>query len=440
MIVIYLFLTIIALFSYIRKRYLLFLICYLGLMTKMFMFDTSEEIILRGEDLCIFLNLLLLPIVFHKNSNIFAIKQDRITKWVCIYIALYVIELCITVSLGIETFINSAKVIRVSFLLLAYFLFRVIPVAIYKKFIRFAFALTILQTLCYFLQFLGLNILAGNSIESSEGYLGMKVALNIPTFTFFFLFLVLKANLTTDKKVLLFISLLSMIFLTFARGWIISILVGIFYYILIYTEKSKKIPLLLSFCIFFILSTVVIGAKTKAEGGESTSSNIIHVISHLNKIDEIDKNNGNMAFRFAMLAERIIYLTENPQYLLLGVGTMHEDSPRTRTQFNFIIGTMNLEREGGKCQIESGDITWVPIILRYGIVGVFIHVMILVVVFLEAKRRKDNLVILAPLSISMFLLGFDGAFFENPVIIYKMTFFLSLLSRVKLEHCYLRSI
>ncbi len=404
-------------------------------MTKLFMFDTSEDIILRGEDLCIFLNLLLLPIVYNKNRKIYAGQQDRIAKWVYIYLALYVVELCITVLLGIESFVNSIKVIRVSLLLLAYFLFRAIPVAIFKRFIRFALVLTLFQVLCYFLQFSGLNILADNSLESTGEELGMKVAMNIPTFTFFFLFFVLKANLSTDKKVLLFILLISTIFLTFARGWILSILFGLLYYILMYTDKSKKVPLLLFFCIIFILSTVIIGTKTKVQGGESASSNITHVISHLNRIDEIDQNNGTMSFRFAMLAERIIYLTENPQYILTGVGTMHEDSPRTRTQFNFILGTRNDDREGGRCQIESGDITWVPIILRYGIIGIFIHFMMLVIVFSESKRRKDILVILAPLTVSMFLFSFDGAFFENPITLYKMTLFLSLLSRVKLEQC-----
>ena len=135
-----------------------------------------------------------------------------------------------------------------------------------------------------------------------------------------------------------------------------------------------------------------------------------------------------------MLTERVLYLAENPRYLLTGVGTMHEDSPSTLSRFRFYIGTRNDERYYGRCLIESGDITWVPIVLRYGLIGVFIHAMLFVIMIGEAKKRKDVLFVLAPLYFSLVFFSFDGAFFEMPVFFYQLILFLALMSRAIYEN------
>ena len=88
MIAVYLALFLVTLVLFMRKQYLPFLLCYFGLMTKLFMLDTSEEISIKGEDLCIVVNFLLLPVVWKRNREVFAWRDDSITKWIYIYMLL----------------------------------------------------------------------------------------------------------------------------------------------------------------------------------------------------------------------------------------------------------------------------------------------------------------------------------------------------------------
>ena len=78
MIAVYLALFLVTVVLYMRKQYLPFLFCYFGLMTKLFMLDTSEEISIKGEDLCIVANLLLLPVVWKRDRKMFACRRRSI--------------------------------------------------------------------------------------------------------------------------------------------------------------------------------------------------------------------------------------------------------------------------------------------------------------------------------------------------------------------------
>ncbi|ADE81343.1 hypothetical protein SAMN02745192_0655 [Xylanibacter ruminicola] len=436
MLVLYIILVAIAFLSFCSRKYIVFLICYLGLMTKLFLLDTSEVITFRGEDICVFLNFALLPIAIFRNNKILDWNNGRIWKWVYVYIAFILLEFVLTVITGADSFLYSLKVVRVPLMMVGYFLFVSIPLKDYEKFLRILFAITIIQTFLFFLQYLGINLLADAlTNESNSDILGIDVKMNIPTFAFFFIFYALKArSLQERSKILLFTVMMLIVFLTYARGWILSIILGLAYYIVKLGNKKRKLILLFSLILLIPISTIFIGKKTSEQGGVSTSGDLIGVFSNINNLSNVDEGNGTFSFRIAMLTERVLYLAENPRYLLTGVGTMHEDSPSTLSRFRFYIGTRNDERYYGRCLIESGDITWVPIVLRYGLIGVFIHAMLFVIMIGEAKKRKDVLFVLAPLYFSLVFFSFDGAFFEMPVFFYQLILFLALMSRAIYEN------
>lgn len=433
MIAVYLALFLVTVVLYMRKQYLPYLLCYFGLMTKLFMLDTSEEISIKGEDLCIVVNFLLLPVVWKRNREVFAWRDDSITKWIYIYMLFYVAEYLVTTLLGWESPLNGLKVIRVSFLMWGYFIFRSIPYKIFEQFFSVALRITLLQAFLYFLQFLGINLLADNTLNTERTEeAGINFAWNIPTLTIFFLYFTLKANYPQKAKLILVPLFLCMILLTFVRGIIISVIIGLAYYIYKQGDKTKLIPITVGFLVVVVLSLSFMGRKTDSSAGNSITEQFVEIVQDpANLADNYNSGSGTFTFRMAMLMERVFYLIENPKYLMTGVGTMHEESPSTLDQFDFLLGTINEDSYSGKGIIECSDITWVPIVLRYGLIGTVLHFMMFVVIIRKARNRKDVLFVLAPFYLGAFILSFDGSFFENPIQLFLLSLFLSLVSNTK---------
>ena len=430
--VLYITLFIATISFFIRKEYVPFLVCYMGLMTKLFMLDSSDVVAIKGEDLCIIANFLLLPVVYKENKDIFSWKNDTITKWIYLYMVFYVAEFIVTTALRWETPLNGLKVIRVSFLMWAYFIFRTIPSKRFEEFIDIALKITLFQTFLYFLQFVGIDILAGGTLNTERTEeAGLNFAWNIPTFTIFFFYFILKSEFQRNVKVVLTLLFLSMIFLTFVRGIIISVIFGLGYFIYKQSDRSKIIPVMGGGLLVVLISMSIMDRKTDSSTEDPVTEQFSEIMNDPESLVLNNGTNGTLTFRMAMLMERVYYLIENPQYLLTGVGTMHEDSPQTASQFDFVIGTINEEREYGRCIIESGDITWVPIVLRYGLIGVALHFMLFVVIIRETHNRNDFLFALAPFYIGAIIRSFDGSFFEDPVQLSLLTLFFAMVSCAK---------
>lgn len=432
--VLYIALFIVTISFFLRKQFVPFLVCYMGLMTKLFMLDSSEEISIKGEDLCIVANFLLLPVVFKENKEIFSWKSDTITKWIYIYMLFYVVEYIVTTVLGRESPLNGLKVIRVSFLMWGYFIFRSIPYESFEQFLSVALRITLLQTLLFFLQFVGIELLAGNTLNTERTEdAGLNFAWNIPTLTIFFFYFVFKSGYDRTLKIVLAGLFLTMILLTFIRGMIISVLFGLAYYLYKKADRNMILPIAGGFLLILLLSFSMMGKKTDRSTDDSMIEQFLEIGDAPENFVDNYNGSGTFTFRMAMLGERVLYLLDNPQYLLTGVGTMHEDSPQTTTQFDFLIGTVNEGREFGKCIIESGDITWVPIVLRYGLIGVLLHFMMFVVIIRETRNREDILFVLAPFYLGAIIRSFDGSFFEDPIQLYLLFLFFALVSRAQME-------
>jgi len=431
----YLLLFIIAFNAYHNRKYVLFLTCVYGLLTKFFMLDTSqlESIVVSGNDIALVLFLVLLPVVNTRNADVFKIRGDSLTKWVYIFLSLYVIELLLTVVLGNETLINSIKVIRSAFILVSFFVFRSIPIDAYSRFLKIALWMTLIQGVLFYLQFTGIRLLSGAGYidDFVMGNAGMT-AINHPVLAVFFVYYVLKAEYMKERRLILFLFLISTVFLTFVRGSILGLMLGLAYLVVFHVNGRKRVPIMLAFLIVIPISLQVINMKSDTRHGSGLDE-IGYIVGSRNNLSQIDESNGTLAFRVAMLTERVVYLIDNPEYLLTGVGTMHEDSPRTLSQFHFQLGSTNMGRFYGRTIIESGDIAWVPIVLRYGLLGTFIHVMMFLTLFNRARKRNDILVIIASVIIFHFVRTFDGAFFELPTQMYFLSLYYAMISRSELE-------
>ena len=401
-------------------------------MTNFFMLDLSSEgdVIIRGSDLALVLFIILIPVVYLRDKSIFAINGDELTKWVYLFVLFYIVELIITIFSGRESLINGLKVIRVSFVGFGFFAFKCVPVEKFEQFIRVALLITLVQSVLFLLQFAGIHLIAGSSNDGIQfSYTDFS---NIPTLTVFFIFFLLKMESYGKKRYILLIFLLLIALLSFVRGTIIAILFGLSYYLLVNSDLKRRIPLALTFLVLIPISYRVISIKSDLSS--SGLEDIAYVFSRRNDFTSIDKGRGSFSFRMAMLSERVVWLTEHSQFLLTGVGTMHEDSPQTLKMFPFSIGTNNEDRAYGYTLIESGDITWVPIVLRYGLLGVFLHLMMLVILFKASKRRTDILVMLSSLTVYLLIRSFDGALFERTELLFLLFLYYSMVSRATYEN------
>ena len=96
-------------------------------------------------------------------------------------------------------------------------------------------------------------------------------------------------------------------------------------------------------------------------------------------------------FRIALCAERVDYILKHPDNLIMGVGAMHEESKNNK--FTFMVGTNYKASDGSnyKGQLQTGDTSWGPIIIRYGLCGVIITLGTLIYsicVFFKNKKNK----------------------------------------------------
>lgn len=423
-----------AFVGYVNKKYVLFLVCMLGLVSKFFMLDTTEDVMgaIKGSDIALVLILVLLPIVYDRNKDYFSIHGDTLARWTYIFLSFYVIELIITVIVGRESLFNGLKVIRNSFFMFGFFVLRAIPIKCYKRFLVIALWITLIQSILYFLQFAGINLLSGERdvLEDADYYIT-----NTPTLTVLFLFLLWRFNFLGEKRILLIAVLLAVVLSSYVRGTIIAVLLGFAYYSTFVGRRNNRLITITLLLLFIPLALRYVNKKAEITGSSHKNlEEIGYVLNQRSNMGDISGEDGNFSFRMAMLYERIDWLRNNPRYILTGVGTMHEDSPKTLQMFNFSIGTYNMDRFYGRTIIESGDIAWVPIVLRYGLIGVFVHIMMFFLLFNVSRRRDDLLVMLSAYAIAVFLRTFDGAYFETPELIYIHALLFAMVSRANIEN------
>ena len=80
---------------------------------------------------------------------------------------------------------------------------------------------------------------------------------------------------------------------------------------------------------------------------------------------------GNTTFRLMHFSERYEYLNKAPRKLFFGLGNVvEEDFPNV-----FYTGLYN-DKMQRTYQLNTGDITWSPALLRLGIIGILLFVML----------------------------------------------------------------
>ena len=96
-------------------------------------------------------------------------------------------------------------------------------------------------------------------------------------------------------------------------------------------------------------------------------------------------------FRIALIAERADYLLKNPNLLLQGVGAMHEDTAQKK--FDFLVGTGGYDEVKHcdvKSQLDSIDVVWGPLLIRYGFLGLALHLFVVIWMIISFYKKRSN--------------------------------------------------
>ena len=428
MLAVYLLLAAVAVWAFWKKQFVVFLLCYLAIVTQLFMLDgTTEQ--QRCSDVCILINIALIPFVQVQSGKLrvtrilsdgsevstssalgYSPRRDPFALYVFAFLLFYLGEFIMTVTSGADSLSYAFKVVRVCLMMTGYFAFRAIPYREYERFFEIGLYITLVQGVLYLLQFAGIHILAGYDKEkvATEGF---NFALNIPNLTYFYLFYVLKSDKYGKWRYAIFLFLFILVLLTFVRAILIALLVALLVFFL---REGRRRSVITGFILVALMLPFVLGVfQTKSSvRNTSTTEDITQVATDIQNIELYSFNSGTLTFRIAMLAERIQYLSDYPQYAAFGVGAIHEDSPACANRFDFLLGTENLEKVGQRCQIDSGDIAWVPVVLRYGWVGAALHLLLFIMVFIVAWRARGKARIVVPIFILYFINTFDSVFFE----------------------------
>jgi hypothetical protein len=369
----YILVGICGLYSYQTKKYSNFIISLFFILTSGFGFLPIPGT-LSLVDVALFL---CLGVPFLKNcrgKNFFSTKNDIIAKIIYLLLGYYTLITFFTVLLDRESFLYSIKIWRLELFYLTYFTFRTIPIRETEKAFNVFIFVTAIAGVLYLLQFIGVM----GFLYQNRGQLEFSTEVpgrfnNVPRFVVTLVFYLFFYEGKLQYRNALLILFIAVVIFAQSRGLMLGMLMSIVIYQLLIKQFSK---LLRS---FFVISLVVlmfypiIQYRFQSEEGSRQELGFFEEIDQgfliSKNFNNLDRENiqGTFSFRMFLISERLEYLFSNPEYLLTGIGTIHENSPNNR--FDFIIGSERIDDSGNSSiqQIDTDDISFATHLFRYGI-------------------------------------------------------------------------
>lgn len=238
---------------------------------------------------------------------------------------------------------------------------------------------------------------------------------NIPYLAYFFMLLAtIKMDFGKLKSVFLVLIFLLAVVLTKHRAVMMAYVFCVGLYLLMTKKGGRFVQFCMIGLLFFLFAGEAIINRFEDDKGNRSTLEDIETVMNMDfrraVYDEYENENGTLSFRIFLLTERIHYMFNNPRHAVFGIGTRHEDSPKTKQQFDFTLGTLNHKTEliG---QISSGDLVWVNPLMRFGFFGIalFFYLSWTIVKFLYERRRDSDLAMSAYLFyLFLFIISFKN--------------------------------
>lgn len=253
------------------------------------------------------------------------------------------------------------------FLFASYFFLRKVKKEDIEWIFKALLYITVVHAGLYIVQCLThLPVLGVSATEAFNERAGIFRYYNYPQLMPFFLLLGLLFPQLLSKRTLQISILLFIIsiFLTQGRTYIIM---NIFVCLIGLMMRGKLTRLAQWAIIGGIVALPLVDSVISRFNEEETSSDISEILSgnFINYANSGVSDQGNLTFRFAWLAERIIYLKGRPiGEKFYGLGMISDSQNIVNNKYQFIIGLKNSNKE--VTQLYTGDIAWGNFVTQFG--------------------------------------------------------------------------
>lgn len=352
----------------------------------------GDDRIFKAYDFCI-IYILLLSII-HRNI----IKLQIIGnygKYLKIFLLTHALLLIYTITMGYESAPMAIKNIRSVLLYTAFF-----PMLIYKKndmekAFRFIVVVEILLGVNFLLQYAGIFILKSYDEIRMDG--GQERFLNVPVWFLFYLIYITVTKQKIRGKYFWLCFFGSLLILPMSRMRVLFFCGAICYYYIVLRHEIKRFLKIgtIAAVIAVALSPFLLARVNSKSTNVSMMDDISFALTNKNFSNYNSDEAGTLGFRISMLAERVYYLIDHPEYLLSGVGLRHEESPNCYRNFNFMLGTYSENMPNLKAELHSVDNNWVFICIEMGLIGVILYLSLMFVVCKTLYNNRENEIILS---------------------------------------------
>ena len=370
-----------------------------------------------------------------KNSSFFSIKGLSGAKISALFLTFFVFEFLYAYLTNVDSVGNILAVSRDYLYALTYFVFRKSPVEELQKGIRLIFKGVILACILFVTQYVTHLELTNSYISETNMLSGNYRMQRTPPFMDLILLTVLFYLRKIKGRWLVIVLMFGIFLISQNRTPIIALFLEIGLFVLFAKRTKYKIPIMIAAMVAFPFVNSLLSSRSSEEGG--TSNMDVPVFTYISQGDfQGLARQSTFMFRIALIAERADYLLSNPEKMLFGVGPMHEDT--AQKHFNFSIGTTNVDSNGQYRigQLESIDTVWGPLLIRYGFLGLILHIAIVVwMIFAYYKRRGNPIMMLGFLTyVAAFAQSFSaGSMFLLLGITTMMGFLIAYDKNIKLN-------
>ena len=284
-------------------------------------------------------------------------------------------------------FVEIIRTSRYYLFALSYFVLRRLTKEEISSILKILFCIVIFQSILFTIQgFTGIALLIG--AESHKSAKLITRFYNSPLMLYFFVFYGIFNNPFTGKyKYISALICIVCVYMPLHRSLTISfiliLILGLFL-------KMGKIKQFINYLPKLLLCVIPLVAVMGAQLASRTMNDINSVTTgEFVDIEEIELGEeSTLLFRIAHFYERYMHILEKPIETAFGSGLMAEESNYTNKKFDFIVGLEN-EKTGEIVQLETSDIAWSNLIIRYGIIGTLIYLTIYIsIMIFYYKHRK----------------------------------------------------
>lgn len=335
---------------------------------------------------------------YKKNSDFFKINSLPGAKISLAFLLFFLFEFLCAYFNNIDTIGNILAVIRDYLYALTYFAFRKAPVEELKKGVILIFKAVILACAFLVLQYFTHIQFTESFISENNLQSGNYRMQSVPPFISIFLLALLFYFRKIRYRWGLMLLFLGVLLISQNRTPLIALFLQIGLFILFARNSRYKIQILIVLILIFPFIDSVLSSRSEEEGNVKITD--VPIMSYINSGDYTGLARQNtFMFRIALIAERFDYLVNHPNKALFGVGAMHEDTAQKK--FNFVIGTANVGKYGERItgQLNSIDVVWGPLLIRYGFIGLMLHLTIIIwIIILFYRRKKEPIMMLGFLT------------------------------------------